>query len=164
MNTEYWKPPNRPWIFVQFSVVCNLQFGIFNNRPSQPRYTFICDVEKALHYLKEFAFGFWRHSEPPKDLSDKELPMKATMTLDLISATQYSEISHLNIKFTATADGKYLFYFHKLTRVWYRNRPQLHLRISRIWARQIFVMFLYCTCTYKAANPGHWMIKKASCY
>ena len=43
--------------------------------------------------------------------------MKATMTLDLISATQYSEISHLNIKFSDTADGKYVFYFNKLTRV-----------------------------------------------
>ena len=64
-------------------VVCNLLSGTFNNRPSQPKYTFIWDEEKVLNYLKAF--------QPQKDLPDKELPMKLAM-LDLTAAVPYSGI------------------------------------------------------------------------
>ena len=36
--------------------VCALLTGVFNQRPPQPRYTFVCDVEIVLVYLKTNMF------------------------------------------------------------------------------------------------------------
>ena len=60
--------------------VSSLITGVFNNRPPQPKYSFIWDVQFVLVYLKK---------ELPKnsDLPDKPLIFKVAMLLALTSAS-----------------------------------------------------------------------------
>ena len=61
--------------------VCALLMGVFNQRPPQPRYTFVWDVETVLRYLKS-------HMPENDKLSDKELTYKLTILLALTAANR----------------------------------------------------------------------------
>ena len=53
--------------------VCDLLSGVFNQRPPQPKYTFLGDVEIALEYLRNL---------PENNLlSDKTLTFKVVLLL-----------------------------------------------------------------------------------
>ena len=63
--------------------------GIANLRPSVPRYAFIWDIEQVLKYLKSCIPLHFR--------SEKELSLKLTMLLALLSARRENEIQKLDI-------------------------------------------------------------------
>jgi len=60
--------------------VCDLLSGVFNSRPPQPKYTFIWDIQIVLNYIK----SNWSNNE---NLSDKQLSLKLSMLLALVSAS-----------------------------------------------------------------------------
>ena len=95
--------------------VCALLTGVFNQRPPQPRYTFVWDVEILLVYLKT-------NMSVNSQLSDKDLTHKLTVLMALSSASRASSLQHLNIKFMARNDMSYKFYFHKLHKSWRRGK------------------------------------------
>ena len=64
---------------------CTLQTGAFNQRPPQPRYTFIWDVEIVLVYLKT-------NMSDNSQLSDKDLTHKLTVLMALSSASRVSSL------------------------------------------------------------------------
>ena len=49
---------------------------------------------------------------------------KMKMMLALTATSGCSEISYLNINFMAKTEGKYIFSFNKLTKVWHRGQSQ----------------------------------------
>ena len=72
--------------------VCALVNGVFNNRPLQPRYSFIWDVQIILEFIKKN----WGNCQR---LSNKHLTHKLTMLLALTSASRASAIHHLDVHF-----------------------------------------------------------------
>ena len=60
--------------------VCNLVAGVYNKRPSEPRYCFVWDVETVLRYLKSLPAN--------KILTTKMLTLKLTMLLALTSVSR----------------------------------------------------------------------------
>ena len=95
--------------------VCALLTGVFNQRPPQPRYTFVWDVEIVLVYLKT-------NMPDNSQLSDKDLTRKLTVLMALSSASRASSLQHLNIKFMARNEMFYKCYFHKLHKSWKRGK------------------------------------------
>ena len=85
--------------------------GVFNNRPPQPKYNFIWDVQLVLDYLKK---------ELPNnsDLSDKLLTFKVTMLLALMPASRVRGLHILDTRFMVKTSQKYVFKFHKLHKSW----------------------------------------------
>ena len=63
--------------------------GIYNKNPPRPRYSFIWDVDKVLHYLDNM----------PCDDNLNNLTHKLTMLLALTSASRASEIHQLDLKY-----------------------------------------------------------------
>jgi len=62
--------------------------GIFNIRPSQPRYTFIWDVNRVLEVLRKLS--------PVRSLSLKDLTLKLTMLIAIIAAkTQFINLVYI---------------------------------------------------------------------
>ena len=61
--------------------VCALLTGVFNQKPPQPRYTFVWDVEIVLVYLKT---NMCDNSQ----LSDRDLTHKLTVLMALSSASR----------------------------------------------------------------------------
>ena len=90
--------------------------GVHNNRPPQPRYTFMWDMGVVLRYIKD------RMPHNSK-LSNKELTFKLTGLLALASAGRASMIHHLNITFLAKSKTMYKFYFNKLHKSWRNGKP-----------------------------------------
>ena len=88
--------------------VCAMQTGVFNQRPPQPRFTFVWDVEIILVYLKT---NISVHSQ----LSNKGLTHKLTILMALSSASKPSSLQHLNIKFMARNDMLINFIFINCT-------------------------------------------------
>ena len=97
------------------SKMCALQTGIFNERPPQPCYTFIWDVDVVLTYIKN-------NMSVNSQLSEKNLTCKLTVLLALSSALRASSIQHLNINFIAKTNSCYKFYFNKLHKNWRRGK------------------------------------------
>lgn len=94
--------------------VCALLSGVFNQRPPQPRYTFVWDVEVVLRYIKSL--------EKNRILSIIDLSYKLTGLLALSAALRVSAIQHLNIDFMARSESSYTFYFNKLHKSWKRGK------------------------------------------
>ena len=63
---------------------------LFNNRPPQPKYTFIWDVKRIIKFLTTLPYD--------SDLSLKDLTLKLTVLLALTSAGWASEISYLQMR------------------------------------------------------------------
>ena len=97
--------------------ICALLTGIFNERPRQPRYTFIWDVDVVLTYIKN-------NMSVNSQLSEKNLTYKLTVLLGLSFALRASSIQHLNINFRAKTNSCYKFYFNKLHKSWRRGKAQ----------------------------------------
>ena len=90
--------------------VCPLLTGVFNQRPPQPRYTFVWDVEIVLVYLKT-------NMSDNSQKSDQDLTHELTDLMALSSASKASSLQHLNIKFMTRNDTSYKFIFINCTRV-----------------------------------------------
>ena len=100
--------------------VCALLSGVFNERPPQPRYVFIWDVQVVLNFIK----SNWPVSS---NLSDKNLTLKLTTLLALTSSSRASAIHHLNINFMITTEKFVQFTFHKLHKSWRRGKAPPNL-------------------------------------
>ena len=87
--------------------VCALLAGIFNQRPPQPRYIFLWDVEIVLQYVRP-------HWYDNSSLNDADVICKLTSLLALTTASRASMIKHLNTEFEAKDKDRYIFYFSKL--------------------------------------------------
>ena len=95
--------------------VCKLLAGVFNNRPPQPRYTFVWDVETVLVYLNSLGSN--------ENLSLKILSYKLVMLLALTSASRTSAIQFLSKTYMSRFPDRYVFYFNKLHKSWRRGKP-----------------------------------------
>ena len=91
--------------------VSSLITGVFNNRPPQPKYNFIWDVQLVLDYLKK---------ELPNnsDLSDKLLTFKVTMLLALMPASRVRGLHILDTRFMVKTSQKYVSKLCKLHKSW----------------------------------------------
>ena len=96
--------------------LCDLLAGAFNQRPPQPRYTFIWDVDVVLKFIKS-------NMGNDLDLSEGDLAHKLTALLALAAAQRVSAIQHLNIDFMAKTNSQVTFYFTKLHKSWRRGKP-----------------------------------------
>ena len=85
--------------------------GIFNQRPPQPRYTCIWDVQLVLDYLK-------KHFPDNKKFIYRQLTLKVTILLALTSAPRAGGLHNLDIRFTARTESKYSFSVNKLSKSW----------------------------------------------
>lgn len=72
-------------------ILCRLMQGMFNERPSEPRYSEIWDIDQVLSYLKTMA-DF-------NDLSFKELTFKTIMLMALANADRASDLHLLDIRY-----------------------------------------------------------------
>ena len=70
--------------------VSSLIMGVDNQRPPQPRYTCIWDVQLLLDYLK-------KHFLDNKQITDRQLTLKVTILLALTSASCAGGLRNLNI-------------------------------------------------------------------
>ena len=86
---------------------CALLTGVFDQRPSQSRYTFAWHVQIVLVYLKTNVFD-------NSQLSDKDLTHKLIVLIPLSSKSRASSLQHLNITFMTKNGMSYKFYFHTL--------------------------------------------------
>ena len=80
--------------------------GVFNERPPQPRYVFICDIQSILDFAK--------YQWPECDLSDKVLTNKLVILMALSFASRASAIHHLDVRYMLKPEEKFVFTFNKL--------------------------------------------------
>ena len=93
----------------QHPLVCNLLAGIINERPPQPRYQQMWDVNLVLTHLQS--------SKPDNlSLSDKDLTEKLAMLLALTSAGSSSELDSFDVGFMQMTVSKVVFHLAKLTK------------------------------------------------
>ena len=109
--------------------VCTLQTGVFNLRPSQPRYSSTWDVQIGLEFIK----NNWTDN---KSLPNKSLTLTLTMLLALTSASRASNTHHLDIRFMSLSEEKVVFRFAKSQKLGemvkhLQNLTFLHLRKTR---------------------------------
>ena len=95
--------------------VSSLITGIFNQRPPQPRYACIWDVQLVLDYLK-------KHFPDNKKLTERQLTLKVTILLALTSASRAGGLHNLDIRLMARTENKYSFSFNKLSKPWRQGR------------------------------------------
>ena len=104
--------------------VSSLMTGIFNQRPPQPRYSFVWDVEQVFSYL---------HYLPDNEqLSDRLLTLKLTMLLALASACRCSEIQNLDIRYMTRSATSYTFQFTKVSKSWKKGKPPPSLKFFQL--------------------------------
>ncbi len=93
-------------------MVTRLMQGIYNKRPPTPRYSSTWDVRLVTSYIK----GLGRN-----DLLDlKQLSLKLTMLMALVSANRSSELAALDLRFRQVIPSKCLLCS--------RKERQVHLR------------------------------------
>jgi len=95
--------------------VCGLITGVFNQRPPQPRYTFVWDVECVINFIESSMAN-------NDNLSNIDLSCKLTTLLALTSAMRAGSIQHLSIKYMSIKAESCTFYFHKLHKSWKRGK------------------------------------------
>ena len=99
--------------------MCRLLRGVFSTRPSLLRYHSIWDVATVLRHLKTL--------HPPSQLKLRDLTLKLTMLIALLSGQRCQTIHALDIKgmkVEAHPTQKYVFQIHKLLKT---SRPGHHL-------------------------------------
>ena len=100
--------------------ISSLVTGIFNERPPQPRYTFIWDVQTVINYIQE-------NMADNSCLSDKDLTFKLTMLLALTSASRTLGLHHLDIRYMGKVADCVVFAYGKLHKSWRKGQkpPQV---------------------------------------
>ena len=84
---------------------------IFNERPPNPRYTFIWDVDVVLSFIK----SNWGQNS---DLSLIDLTYKLTMSFTLITASRVLAIKNLSVEYMTRSKDQYIFHGDKLLKNW----------------------------------------------
>ena len=93
-------------------VVIRFMRGIYNLRPSQPRYTHTWDVGKVLYVLRKLS--------PIKSLSFKDLTLKLTMLITLTSSARTQSIHLLNVHSVKKLRSEFVFKYDDLVK---QSRP-----------------------------------------
>ncbi len=95
-------------------MVCQFLEGVFENRPSLPKYNKIWDARLVLDYLKTF--------QTPENLTLKML--KLTMILALILAQRCQTLQALSLNNMFYTEDQFVFHFKTLLKT---SRPDKHL-------------------------------------
>ena len=90
------------------NLVCSLMLGISNERPPQPRYTNVWDVQLVLNYLLSLPYN--------DRLTLKQLTLKTVGLLALSQINRGSELKYLDLKFMRETDNTYIFSFNRHTK------------------------------------------------
>ena len=103
-------------------LVVKFMTGVYNLRPSQPKYTETFDVSKVLCYLKTLS--------PVKDISLKLLNYKSAMLIALTQASRSQSLSFISLKEMVKDSDSYTLYYSDLLKQSRRgrNNPILILR------------------------------------
>lgn len=103
-------------------LVVKFMTGVYNLRPSQPKYTETFDVSKVLCYLKTLS--------PVKDISLKLLNYKLAMLIALTQASRSQSLSFISLKGMVKDSDSYTLYYSDLLKQSRRgrNNPILILR------------------------------------
>ena len=88
---------------------------VSNIRPLQSMQTFIWDVKKVIDFPATL--------NSPIELSLKDLTLKLTALLALISAVKASEFGFLDIRYLSKSSSGYTFDFEKNTKTSMRSKP-----------------------------------------
>ena len=88
--------------------------GIFNERPPQPKYSFIWDVETVLDFMRKLPGNYL--------LSDKLLTLKVSLLLALLSASRVSEMTNLTVDHLTKHSSVYTFAIPHLTKTYQRGK------------------------------------------
>ena len=86
-------------------LVCSLMLGISNERPPQPKYSDIWDVQQVLDYLISLP--------PNESLTLKQLTLKTVGLLALSHINRGSELKYLDIRFMRDTNKSFIFSFNK---------------------------------------------------
>ena len=92
----------------QHPLVKRLMTGIFNERPPQPRYSEMWNVDLVLGHIRSMANN--------DKLSLKELSLKTSMLLALVTACRTSELHKIDINHIQIHDNKVVITIAKLTK------------------------------------------------
>ena len=85
--------------------------GVFNQRPPQPRYVFILDIQTVLDFVKCQWSGC--------DLSDKVFSYKVVILMVLSSAFRALATHHLDVRYMLRPERKFVYsFFHRLNKSW----------------------------------------------
>ena len=91
--------------------------GVFQTRPALPRYTQIWDINQVLAYL--------RHMSPVEKLTLKDLTVKVTMLLMVLSGQRIQTIQMLSLEFMTLTKSTVMFKVHDKVK---QTRPGKHLK------------------------------------
>ena len=104
------------YTFGQHPLVCRFLKGIFECRPSLPRYQETWDVTVVLDYLAKFGL--------PEKLSLKNLTLKVVMLMALLSGQRRQTLHTLSIDCMQISSDKCVFFINSLLKT---SRPGKHL-------------------------------------
>lgn len=104
------------YTFGQHPLVCRFLKGIFECRPSLPRYQETWDVTVVLDYLAKLG--------PPVKLSFKNLTLKVVMLMALLSGQRRQTLHTLSIDYMQISSEKAVFSINSLLKT---SRPGKHL-------------------------------------
>ena len=85
--------------FGEHPLTCRFLKGVFELRPSLPKYTKVWDISTVLDYLTTFQVA--------SELSLKDLSLKLVMLLCLLTAQRCQTIHHIDINGIQALKGKY---------------------------------------------------------
>ena len=97
-------------------MVCRFLKGVFELKPSLPKYRNIWDVNTVLTYLSSL--------HPPQDLTLKDLTLKTTMLLALLSGQRCQTLHSLSVSSMVLKPDSCVFTIHKLLKT---SRPGKHV-------------------------------------
>ena len=101
--------------FGHHPLVARFLKGVFTARPALPRYQEVWDVSVVLKYLKSL--------HPPEQLSLKDLTLKMTMLIALLSGQRCQTIHALDTTTMVLSADKCVFYIYELLKT---SRPGKH--------------------------------------
>ena len=93
-------------------MVIRFMKGVFNIRPSRPRYQSTWDVNQVLTYLRKLS--------PVKELSLKDLTLKLTFLIALTNAARSQSVHLINVNNVHKLKGEYVFVIDELVK---QSRP-----------------------------------------
>lgn len=125
--------------------------GVFNLRPSKPRYTCIWDVEHVLNYLRKLS--------PVKYITLKDLTLKLVMLMALTNATRVQTLHLINIDSCTKLRSGFVFQLDtsiKQSRPGYKNPvltcnaypPDRRLCVFTV-LKEYFYVLKYCGVTLR---------------
>lgn len=108
--------------FGDHPLVTRLLKGVFNTKPALPKYKIVWNVNSVLDYLKTL--------HPPKSLSLKDLSLKLTMLLALLSGQRCQTLHALNMKDMFITENKVEFVISDLLKTTKPGKPRTKLEFQ----------------------------------